>query len=75
MPKRELPSVSRALTDAVIALCSETTGHEAMKDQLRLAAVGVESHVREAAFHQARPEAVAELKAAEADSREVTYWL
>ena len=75
MPKRELSTVSRELTDAVIALCSETTGHEAMKDQLRLAAVSVENRVREAAFHQARPEAVTELKAAEADCREVTYWL
>ena len=75
MPKRELPRVSRELTDAIMALCSETTGHEAMKDQLRLAAVGVESHVREAAFHPARPEAVTELKAAEKECREVIYWL
>lgn len=75
MPKRELPAVSRALTDAVMTLCDEMAGHEAMKDQLRLTAIGVESHVREAAFHQARPEAVSELKAAEADCREVIYWL
>lgn len=75
MPKRELPTVSRELTDAVMMLCGETEGHEAMKDQLRLAAVDVENHVREAAFHQARPEAVRELKAAEADCREITYWL
>jgi len=75
IPKRELPTVSRELTDTIMALCSEAAGNEVMKDQLRLAAVGVERYVGESAFHQARPEAVTELKAAEADCREVIYWL
>jgi len=75
MPKWELQAVSRELTDAVMTLCGERDGHEAMKDQLRFAAAGIEGHIREAAYHQASPEAVRELRAAEKDCREAEHWL
>lgn len=75
MPKRELPAVSRALTDAAMTLCRGTADYEAMKDQLRFAAIGAEAHIREATFYQGKPEAVHQLKAADKECREVEHWL
>ncbi len=75
MERGELSVKSVALTDAVLALCGETADYEALKDQLRLAAVGVEAHIREAILCGRNPEAVAQLKDAQRDGREVAHWL
>lgn len=75
MPKRELKTLSAKLTDEALSLCRAGEGHEAVKDQLRFAAAGVETHVREAIEHQTGRVAIAELKAAEKDCRETSYWL
>ncbi len=75
MGRGELSIKSEALTDAVMALCGETADYEALKDQLRLSAVGVEAHIQEAILCGRSPESVAQLRDAQRDGREVAHWL